>query len=41
MFVVLGKDLSEQFVFGVVDGFDDILIIPGKVEKATTLPWRA
>jgi len=32
--VVFLEDFSEEFVFGVVDRFDDVLIIAREVEEA-------
>jgi hypothetical protein len=37
MFVVIFQDSSQEFVLGMVDGLDDVLIVPRKVEKTTTL----
>lgn len=39
--VVVLQDLSEEFVFGMVDRLDDVLIVPGEIEETATLAWRA
>lgn len=41
MSVVFRKNLPQEFVFGMVDCFDDVLVVSGKVEEASTLSWRA
>lgn len=41
MLVIFWKNLSQQFVFGVVDSLDNVFIVPGEVEEASALSWRA
>jgi hypothetical protein len=40
MVVVILQYFPEEFVFGVVNCFDDVLIISGEIEKAATFAWR-
>ena len=35
--VVVLEDFAEELVFAVVDGFDDVLVISGEIEEASTL----
>jgi hypothetical protein len=37
MFVVFFQDFSQEFVLGMMYGLDDVLVVPRKVEKTTTL----
>ena len=37
MVVVVLQYLPEELVFGVVDGLDDVLVVPGEIEKAAAL----
>lgn len=41
MAIVLGQNLSEELVFGMVDSLDDILVVARKIEEAATLAGRA
>lgn len=41
MVVIVFEDIAKEFVFGVMDSFDDVLVIPREVEEATTLAWRS
>lgn len=41
MAIVLGEYFPEEFVFGMVDCFDDVLIIAREVEEATTFAGRS
>lgn len=41
MFKVIFQDLPQKLMLCVVDSLDDILIVSGKIKKATTLAWRA
>lgn len=34
--VVFSQYFPQEFVFGMVDGLDDILVVPGEVEEAAT-----
>lgn len=38
--VIFRQDLSEELVLGMVDGFDDILVVAREVEEATTFARR-
>ena len=35
--VVVLQYLPEEFVFGVVDGLDDVFVVSGEIEEAATL----
>jgi hypothetical protein len=37
MIVVVLEDLAEELVFGVVDSFDDVLVVAREIEKAAAL----
>jgi hypothetical protein len=37
MVVVILEDLSQEFMFGVMNSLDDVLVITREVEKAATL----
>lgn len=39
--VVVLENLAEELMFGVVDGFDDVLVVAGEIEEAATLAGRA
>lgn len=41
MVVVIFQNLSKEFVFGMVDSFDDVFVIAGEIEEATALARRA
>jgi hypothetical protein len=38
---VVLEDLTQEFVLGVVNSFDDVLVITGEIEKAAALAWGA
>jgi hypothetical protein len=38
--VVVFQYLAEEFVFGVVYCFDDVLVVSGEIEEATALAGR-
>ena len=38
--VVVPEDLSQELVLGVMDSLDDVLVVSGEVEEATTLSRR-
>jgi hypothetical protein len=39
--VIVLKDFAEEFVFGMVYGFDDVLVISREVEEAATFAGRS
>jgi hypothetical protein len=39
--VVVPQDLAKKLVFGVVYGFDDVLVVAGEIEEAAALAGRA
>ena len=39
--VVVLEYLPKEFMLGVVDGFDDVLVVAGEIEEAATLAGRA
>jgi len=39
--VVILQYFSEEFVLGVVDGFDNVLIISREIKEATAFTWRS
>jgi hypothetical protein len=39
--VVVLKNLPKEFMLGVMNGFDDVLVVSGEIEKATALTRRA
>jgi hypothetical protein len=39
--VVVLEDFPKEFMLGVVNSFDDVLVVSGEIEKATTLTRRA
>lgn len=41
MIVVVLENLPQELVLGVVNGFDDVLVITREIEKAATLAGRA
>jgi hypothetical protein len=41
MVVVILQYLPQELVLGVVNGFDDVLVVSGEIEKAAALARRA
>ena len=41
MVVVVFENLAQEFVLGVVDGFNDVFVVSGEIEEAATLSRRA
>lgn len=39
MLVVIRQDLAKQFVFGMMNGLDDIFVVAREVKKAAALSW--
>jgi hypothetical protein len=39
--VVVLQDLAEEFMFGVVYGFDDVFVVTGEIKEAPALSRRA
>jgi hypothetical protein len=39
--VVVLQDLSEELVFGMMDGLDNVLVVAGEIEEAAALAGRA
>ena len=39
--IVVLQDFAEEFVFGVMYGFDDVLVISREIEKASALAGGA
>lgn len=39
MMVIVLEDFAEEFVFGMVYGFYDVLVISREVEEAATFAW--
>jgi hypothetical protein len=39
--VVILQYFPEEFVLGVVDGFDNVLIISREIKEATAFTWRS
>ena len=39
--VIFSQYFPQEFVFSMVNGFDDLFVVPGKVEEAATFTWRA
>jgi hypothetical protein len=37
MVVVVPEDFAEKFVFGVMNRFDNVLVVSGEIEEAATL----
>jgi hypothetical protein len=37
--IIVFQDLAKKLVLAVMNGFDNVLVIPREVEEATTLPW--
>ena len=40
MIIIMAEDFPKHLVLRVVNRFDDVFIISGEIEKASTLSWR-
>ena len=38
--VVISEDSTKEFMFGVMDCFDDVAVVAGEVEEGTGFSWR-
>jgi hypothetical protein len=41
MVVVVLENLAEKFVFGVMNRFDNVLVVSGEIEETATLSGRS
>jgi hypothetical protein len=41
MGIIFPQNLSQKFVLRVVNGLDDVFVVPREIEKASTLPRRS
>ncbi len=41
MIIILAKNFSKEAMLGVMDGFDDELVVSREIEKAPAFAWGA